>query len=85
MSDFPTREVLLSILEMLKQQTIYLHRQHGWLIAVADTLRQQNAEIEKKLMQHPFYDLGPRPDIQITDATIRSIDGLIAQLKFLTG
>jgi hypothetical protein len=75
-----TNEVLISILEMLRQQAIYLHRQHGWVIAVAETLRQ-NPEMAKSLEQHPFYDQGPRQDIQTTDATIRNIDALIQQLK----
>ena len=76
----PTTEVLSSILEMIKQQAIYLHRQHGWMIAVADALRE-NPDLAKRLEQHPFYDLGPREDVRITDAMIRNIDALIERLR----
>ena len=78
--DLQTNQVLAAILEMLKQQTIYLHRQHGWLIAVADTV-ESNADLDTFLKKHPFYDQGPRQDAQITDVMIRNIDALIQQLR----
>lgn len=79
--DLPVNEVLVAILEMLKQQALYLHRQHGWMISVADTLRESSADLEKKLEQHPFYDQGPRQDVQITNVMIQNIDALIRQLR----
>src|SRR4051812_40497165 len=80
MVDVQTRTVLLSILGMLRQQAEYLHRQHGWMIAVADTVRD-HPEVEKKLEEHPFYNQGPRPDVQITHNMLRNIDILISQLE----
>jgi hypothetical protein len=77
----PVNEVLISVLMMLRQQTNYLHRQHGWLIAVADTLRSIDDDVEKTLVQNAFYDQGPRQDVQITQNMLDSIDGLIAQLR----
>jgi hypothetical protein len=81
MSDDSTRAVLLAILRMQKQQAEYLHRQHGWLISVADTLRESDAALEKKLEQHPFYYQGPRQDVEITTRMYRTIDALISQLE----
>ena len=80
MSDHQIREVLVSILEMVRQQAIYLHRQHGWLIAVAETL-EKHPDLVSHLKQHPSYDLGPRPDIEITQRMLQNIDALIAQLR----
>jgi hypothetical protein len=80
MSDIEINEVLIAILEMLKQQGTYLHRQHGWMIALAETM-EENDDLAQKLKQHPFYDQGPRRDTQITDVMIRNIDALIQQLR----
>jgi hypothetical protein len=80
MADLPTNEVLRSILEMLKQQTIYLHRQHGWMIALAEAIGKDSA-LADELKQHPFYDQGPRQDEQITRVMLQNIDALIQQLK----
>jgi hypothetical protein len=80
MTALPTQQVLVSILEMMKQQAIYLHRQHGWLIAVAEAV-ENNPDLLPYLKQHPFYDLGPRPDVQITQSMIANIDALIQQLR----
>jgi hypothetical protein len=77
----PTTEVLISILEMLKRQADYLHRQHGWMIAIADTLRSANDDLERTLVHHAFYDQGPRQDVEITYDMIRNIDALISQLR----
>jgi hypothetical protein len=79
MSD-PTNQVLLAILEMQKQQALYSHRLHGWLIAIQETVEQDDA-LRVKLRAHPFYDQHPRPDIQITDGILRRIDALIQQLN----
>ena len=78
--DAETKQVLCAILQMMKDQAVYLHRQHGWLIAVADTV-ETNADLDAFLKKHPFYDLGPRPDVQITNAMIQNIDALIQRLK----
>ena len=78
--DKETKEVLISILGMLKNEAQYLHRQHGWMIALADTVRML-PEAKTAVEQHPFYDQGPRPDVRITDAMIRNIDALIQRLK----
>jgi hypothetical protein len=75
-----TATVLVSILQMLKQQAIYMHRQHGWMIALAETLRD-NPEVAKRLEQQTFYDQGPRKDVDITETMIRNIDALIQQLS----
>jgi hypothetical protein len=78
MNEQETKAVLIAILETLREQAIYLHRQHGWLIAVAESLAGDSGE---RLKQHPFYDQGPRQDVDKTHATIRQIDALIQQLK----
>jgi hypothetical protein len=80
MPDQQTTDVLSAILEMMKQQAIYLHRLHGWLIAVADTV-ETNSELDAFLKKHPFYNLGPRPDVQITQSTIESIAELVQKLN----
>src|SRR5437879_5091391 len=72
-------QVLVAILRMLRDQAEYMHRQHGWMIALADTLTE-DAEIEKRLRQHPFHDQGPRLDEQITRGMIQNIEALIQQL-----
>jgi len=79
-TDAETKHILRFILEALKQQAQYLHRQHGWLIAVAESLKA-NPEMDSALRQHPFYDQGPQPLIPRTDAMIRNIDLLIENLK----
>ena len=80
MADLPMQEVMISILQILRQQTNYLHRQHGWLIAVAETV-EKHPEFEQSLRQHPFFYQGPREDAQITQSLLQSIDGLIALLQ----
>ena len=80
MTDRQTSTVLVSILQMLKQQAIYLRRQHGWMIAVAETLREK-PELKERLEQQPFYDQGPRPDEKITETMIQRIDALIQELS----
>jgi hypothetical protein len=80
MTEMEIKDVLCSILAMMKEQAIYLHRQHGWLIAVADTV-ETNRDLDAFLKKHPFYDLGPRRDIEITHDAIERIDALIQRLK----
>jgi len=78
--DAETKQVLCSILEMLKDQAIYLHRQHGWLMAVADTV-ETNADLDAFLKKHPFYRQAPRRDEQRTNEMIQKVDALIQLLK----
>lgn len=72
--------VLTSILQMMREQAIYLHRQHGWMIAVAETVKE-NPEAKIALERHPFYDQGPRRDVDTTDQILRNIESLIQRLK----
>ena len=44
-----TNELLISILQVLRTQTVYLDRQHGLLIAVADTLRSVSDDVAEDL------------------------------------
>jgi hypothetical protein len=78
--DKETKEILSSILQMMREQAIYLHRQHGWLISVTETIQKQ-PDLAAHLKAHPYADLGPRPDVQITDDAIRRIDALIQKLN----
>ena len=80
MSDRETNGALIAILEILKQEAEYLHRQHGWLIAVAETI-EKHPEFASLLQQHPFYDSSPRPALQKIAGLTGKIDALIQQLK----
>jgi hypothetical protein len=80
MSDLETNQALIAILEILKQEAVYLHRQHGWLIAVAETI-EANPDFATLLKQHPFYDPVPRPALQKVDVLTRNIDVLTQRLK----
>ena len=53
MSDRETNGALIAILEILKQEAVYLQHQHGWLIAVAETI-ENHPEFASLLKQHPF-------------------------------
>jgi hypothetical protein len=79
-ADLPTKDFLLSILEMLKKQCIYLHRQHGWMISVAEALRTDPA-LQAALEEQPFFHQAPREDVRITEQMVRDIDALIARLQ----
>jgi hypothetical protein len=79
MSD-ETNAVLLAILEVLREQTIYLHRQHGWIMAIGDTVALKT-DLDAFLKEHPFYRQAPRPDVDITADQIQKIDALIQRLK----
>ena len=80
MSDRETNGALIAILEILKQEAVYLQHQHAWLIAVAETI-EQNPEFASLLKQHPFYDSTPRPSFQKVAGLTQKIDELIQQLK----
>ncbi len=74
------RDLLVAILEMMKQQAIYLHRQHGWIIAVAEAV-EKHPDLASHLKQHPFYDQGPRQDIDKTLLLLQRVDALIQRLN----
>jgi len=80
MPDEQTTQVLCEVLEMMKQQAVYLNRQHRWILALGDTIALKT-DLEEFLREHPFYGLGPRPDLQITQSMIENIDALIRRLK----
>ncbi len=80
MSDRETNGALIAILEILKQEAEYLQRQHGWLIAVAETI-EKHPEFASLLKQHPFNDSSPRPALQKIAGLTEKIDALIQQLK----
>ncbi len=60
MSDRETNGALIAILEILKQEAVYLQRQHGWLIAVAETI-EQNPEFASLLKAAPFLRFHTSP------------------------
>jgi hypothetical protein len=78
--DAELKQVLCSVLEMVKQEALYSHRLHGWVIAVSETI-EKHPDLVAQLKVHPFYDQGPRPDIQNTRVLIQNIDALIQRLK----
>jgi len=73
-------QVLRSILEMMREQAIYLHRQHAWIIAVAETI-EKHPDLALALKQHPFYDQGHRQDLYKTELLLQRVDALIQQLR----
>ena len=80
MADEQANQVLLAILAMLKEQVIHSHRQHGWIIAVSETL-EKHPEFAAELRAHPAFDQGPLPWIETTNDVIRRIDALIQRLR----
>ncbi|MBZ5549168.1 MAG: hypothetical protein LAO22_14630 [Acidobacteriia bacterium] len=80
MSNLPTNQVLVSILQMLKEQAIFAHRQQGWITALWETIERDD-ELQSRLKQHPRYDQGPQPNLQRIDVLTRNIDALIQRLK----
>ena len=75
-----TNDVLCSILGMMRQQAEYLDRQHGWLVAVSETI-EKHPDLSTELKKHPFHNQGPREDRQITTTMISNIDALLRQLR----
>lgn len=80
MIDPETKQVLLAILEMQKQQVILSTRLLGWLVAVGDTVRA-NPAMNEVLTQNPFYYQATIPQLDTTGAMLQHIDALIQQLK----
>ena len=78
MSD--SKEVLIAILEMMQEQSIYLDRQHRWIVAIADSV-DTHPEISVFLRKHPFFDQGRRPDLDRTNEMLQRIDELLQLLK----
>jgi hypothetical protein len=79
MEDKELKSVLVAILTILKEQTTYLHRQHGWVIALAETISLDN-ETAQALKKHHFFFQGPREDERITAELIQRIDELTRKL-----
>ena len=75
-----TNQVLRSILEVIREQAIYLHRQHAWIVAIAETI-EKNPDLASLLRQHPLYDQGHRLDIYKTELLLQKIDVLIQELR----
>ena len=75
-----TNDVLVSVLEMLKQQAIFAHRQQTWLTALWETI-ERSSELQSRLMEHPLYDRGHQPDLKSMHVLTRNVDVLIQQLR----
>ena len=75
-----TNQVLRFVLELQKEQAIYLDRQHRWIAALAKAIAA-DPELGERLRQDPFYDLGPEPSLRKIDVLTQNIDALIAQLR----
>jgi hypothetical protein len=73
--DNETKEVLISTLELVRDQAAYLHRQHGWIIAVSETI-EKYPDLAAELKRHPFFDQGPRLDTYITSRFLEKVHGL---------
>ena len=78
--DAETKQVLVSMLEVLKQQMTFLDRQYGWIVAIAESVRADD-DIRKRLEQNSQYDQGPQPQLRHIWNTIQNIDALIQQLR----
>lgn len=79
-NDQRTRQALLSVLDLLKQQALYIDRQHRWIVALASALEAEPA-LAERLQQHPLYDLGPAPSLRSGVEMSQIIDGIIQQVK----
>lgn len=75
-----TKALLRFILEELKRQAIYAHRQQGWLTALWETVAA-DAELESRLKLHPLYDQGLLSNPPKIDVLLSNIDILIQELK----
>jgi hypothetical protein len=80
MTEFEIKETFRFILELLKQQALYVHRQHGWLIALAETIERDPALVSE-LKNHPFYDQGPEWRIQSIDVLLQNIEIVLQQVQ----
>lgn len=80
MIDPETKQVLCSVLEMLKQQAILSGRVLGWVVALGDTLRQIPA-LEEKLKESPYFHQATKPPLRTIDEMIQNIEALTQKLK----
>jgi hypothetical protein len=80
MLDRETRNVLSSVLQVVKEQALYLDRQQRWLIALAEAMEKQ-PDLVAHLKQHPFYDQAHRQDVHKIESLLQNIDALIQQLR----
>jgi hypothetical protein len=80
MADLPTRDVLIAVLGIQKDQALYLQRLHGWIIAACETIEKHPA-LRDELQQHPTWNQGPFPYFQTSEQTIPHIDALIRRLS----
>ena len=70
----------MSILDLMREQALYLHRQHGWIISVAETI-EKHPDLVQHLKHHPTYNQGPREDEDKTRLLLRKVDELAQRLK----
>ena len=80
MSDKELKEILRSSLEMLRTLCIYARRQHGWIIALAETIEKHD-ELRSELLHHPLYDQGHLPELQMLDDMSQRVEKLVQRLK----
>lgn len=80
MTDTEIKETFRTILEMLKQQVIYSHRLHGWLISMSETI-EKDPLLSEHLKQHPLHDQGPERRIQSIAMLTQNIELLLQQFR----
>ena len=80
MDELQTNQVLVAILEMVRDLHVYSERQHRWIAAMAAVI-EQDAELGPLLKQNPLYDQGRAQSLRRIDVMLQNIDALIRQLK----
>jgi hypothetical protein len=80
MSNHNADSILVSILELLREQAIHIDLIGHWTVAIADTLVKQ-PELAAPLRENPFCNLGPQPQLRKLDEMLQHIEGLIHQLE----
>ena len=58
--DIQVNQVLVAILEMLRDLHLYSERQHHWIVALRYAI-QSDPDLESRLKDHPWFDLRSRP------------------------
>ncbi len=79
--DIQVNQVLVAILEMLRDLHLYSERQHHWIVALRYAIPPSRTDLDAQLKDHPWFDLGPAPSLRNLDAITQRIDELIRQLK----
>jgi hypothetical protein len=74
------KAVLAFTLETLRSQAQYMHRQQGWIVALAETIAA-DPDLESRLKQHPFYDQGYDSSLPKIAVTLENIDLQIRKMK----